>query len=373
MNFEAYYLLDLLTVIILLIIGLKLAKIKNSLTSVKLTLCWAVLLLSFTIGFIRNVLTLYGGPRNIIQLFITIEFVLNGLIGYFWILYLGEIVIHNFYKKTISYFITAIFPLIYYILLIFNNKFGFLYHFNDEGLFVYGQYHFIMWILTSVDLLTVSIICAIKIFGKEYFGNRGVYLTLASFGPWIIICKLVEKATITPIYPTAISTMVILIFISILESTISKDSLTGINNKNSLIEHLKRLLRTRSNFYFAMIDIDDFKQVNDIYGHLEGDKAIKIVTEILDQFPNFFVARYGGDEFSLVTTYEEMKNTKELINGTLAEYVKKNNLPYELSVSLGYVKNHGQYHTVYDVIKEADINLYEDKKNKKKIKKTGTS
>ncbi|WP_235582074.1 diguanylate cyclase [Rhizobacter sp. Root1221] len=87
------------------------------------------------------------------------------------------------------------------------------------------------------------------------------------------------------------------------------DGLTEICNRRHFNEHLQlewsRSLRDQSPLSVLMIDIDDFKQYNDTYGHLGGDEALKKVASTLQLNANRstdLVARYGGEEFALVMT-----------------------------------------------------------------------
>ncbi|MEH6413500.1 GGDEF domain-containing response regulator [Pseudomonas sp. CGJS7] len=85
------------------------------------------------------------------------------------------------------------------------------------------------------------------------------------------------------------------------------DGLTGLNNRRYLDQYLdqewRRAARDRSEFSLLMIDVDNFKVYNDLYGHLAGDEALKAVASEIQQCaqrPADVAARYGGEEFSLV-------------------------------------------------------------------------
>lgn len=362
-HFTSYMLLDILAICIFLIIGLRLCKQKTPITIPRLYFVWISLLLYFFTDLVRASLIANEASLNTIIIFIDIQYIINGLLGYFWILYMGKIMNYSFYKKNISYFISAIIPAIYIALIIANKFTGIIYSVVD-GKLVFNSLNIITWFVSSIDVVTLSIIVLIKACGKEYFGFRRLYLILGSFGIVVAAAKLLEKVFQVPIVNLVLILMSLLMFIEALENIISIDQLTGINNKGSLIKYLNKLIKSKIDFYFAIIDIDNFKSVNDVYGHLEGDNAIKILTDVLVQFPNFFVARYGGDEFCLVTTFTNMKQTKEMINGALKEICDKKNIKYPLTVSLGSATYKGQYHTVYDLIMVADSKLYEDKKKK---------
>jgi len=93
----------------------------------------------------------------------------------------------------------------------------------------------------------------------------------------------------------------------------SKDSLTGLYNRQFLNELLEKEWHRSSRYKhpvsFVMIDIDDFKKVNDIYGHMAGDKALKEISKVFTEKlrKNDFVARYGGEEFAFVLPQTDLK------------------------------------------------------------------
>ena len=84
-----------------------------------------------------------------------------------------------------------------------------------------------------------------------------------------------------------------------------RDSLTSTYNRRYLDQRLRILLsdrKARAALAIALIDLDRFKNVNDTYGHLVGDRVLRHVAELLqeDLPPDGFCARYGGEEFVLV-------------------------------------------------------------------------
>lgn len=127
--------------------------------------------------------------------------------------------------------------------------------------------------------------------------------------------------------------------------------------------------------YTMMIDIDHFKQINDTFGHAEGDRALILVSEAIKQTCGqiktpIFIGRYGGDEFTLIIQDPgEDDGYPEQVIGTLraalSEKVRKNELPYLLEVSVGYDKLRDKNDTMKEWLVRADEKLYMDKKARK--------
>lgn len=98
-----------------------------------------------------------------------------------------------------------------------------------------------------------------------------------------------------------------------LEQLTRVDELTGLNNRRFFMEMLNHEFR-RSERYgtplvFVMVDIDHFKQVNDRYGHLMGDRALVAVAQVLARTARAqdLVGRFGGEEFAIIMPHTELK------------------------------------------------------------------
>ena len=113
-----------------------------------------------------------------------------------------------------------------------------------------------------------------------------------------------------------------------------------------------------------MIDIDRFKSINDTYGHLEGDKALKYMAKLISNVANKngdFYARYGGDEFIIISKEENEENIISLIKSINLELTKtKEDLGYAFTTSIGYAI-YNKDKTIEETIEIADQNLYKAK------------
>lgn len=95
----------------------------------------------------------------------------------------------------------------------------------------------------------------------------------------------------------------LLLYIICQEQLISTDPLTGLNNRNRFETYMLSLFSNvdqAEDVYLLMMDADGFKQINDRYGHVEGDHALQVISAALKEVCSAsggFIARYGGDEF----------------------------------------------------------------------------
>ncbi len=152
------------------------------------------------------------------------------------------------------------------------------------------------------------------------------------------------------------------------------DGLTGVYNHASIVGELsaeiERTKRYDCPFSVILFDIDDFKMVNDLYGHLAGDMVLKGVTRTMKENLRAIdkIGRYGGEEF-LVILPETGADKACLVGERLREAVQKNSVEVDgrsirVTVS-GGVASYAPDRQEKDFIKKADDNLYRAKKEGK--------
>lgn len=156
------------------------------------------------------------------------------------------------------------------------------------------------------------------------------------------------------------------------------DELTNIFNRRYLDEHLPYSLKNLSNKDFTlsiiMLDIDKFKSINDTYGHLCGDYAIKEIAHLISEYIKDFkgwTCRYGGDEFIAVIENVSEDKTYEIVN-TLKTLIQTNkfmydNKPINITCSFGVTfLNHDKI-GLNDALNLVDSKLYKAKKTRNAV------
>jgi len=160
-----------------------------------------------------------------------------------------------------------------------------------------------------------------------------------------------------------------------IRAEVEYDALTGIHNRRFFDKSMKRVIsslsRSGSLLSIMMIDIDFFKRYNDTYGHVEGDKCLKIVAQTLSRSitrADDFAARYGGEEFVLVLPNTDEQGAR-LIAEKLLDNIRGCNIPHEqndaadcITISIGVVTGKvTKAHSADDFVKKADEMLYKSK------------
>lgn len=150
------------------------------------------------------------------------------------------------------------------------------------------------------------------------------------------------------------------------------DSLTGLYNRRRFDEYLeKRVSEAKSgrSFSLILIDLDDFKLINDEYGHTQGDLSLEKAAHIIKSSlrVNDFVARYAGDEFVAVMSIGDFSKLELLvkrIRDNLDDYNKDADI--EIGFSIGFdIFNRDTFKKSGDFLKHIDELMYVDKRGKK--------
>lgn len=156
------------------------------------------------------------------------------------------------------------------------------------------------------------------------------------------------------------------------------DELTGLYNRRGFYEHAERSISTRTPYPVILIfaDLDGLKQINDQYGHAEGDFAIKSAGEVL-RFAfrtSDIICRLGGDEFvvlSLKCRPHELANIRERVYAHFDKFNTTSEKPYAVCCSLGYcVIDQDNNQPLATLLDQADQYLYAEKLRRKTLRPT---
>ena len=150
-----------------------------------------------------------------------------------------------------------------------------------------------------------------------------------------------------------------------------KDGLTGIFNRKAFDMYIKKIVErntvTKAPFSILLLDIDDFKKINDNFGHQTGDRVLVAMAQKCRGFirSDDFLARYGGEEFVVVLPGASLRNAvkkgklicKEIAKARYALEESKEDTIISITVSIG-ASVHKKGDTVETIIERADKALY---------------
>ena len=156
----------------------------------------------------------------------------------------------------------------------------------------------------------------------------------------------------------------------IIRAELHVDVLTGVNNRRSCEEYIRSITESakHQDYHFIMLDLDGFKTINDSFGHVQGDQALRDTALLLRRSfrKDDFIARYGGDEFLVIA---QTSNAERLVDRLQAEFAKFNSEEsrvYRLEASIGHDRFLAEdVRTPKEFIAHVDQLMYLKKKQKR--------
>ncbi len=153
-----------------------------------------------------------------------------------------------------------------------------------------------------------------------------------------------------------------------------RDSLTGLMNRHawtSFSAHaFRESVRRRQPLSVAVVDCDDFKLINDRYGHQAGDRVLRLLAEVLVQETRSadLVARIGGDEFVLLLYNLDREGAIPVLARVDYRFQRAAaDEGYEAGLSIGLAERAGNEDTLERLLRRADVAMYRTKKEKKDV------
>ena len=133
---------------------------------------------------------------------------------------------------------------------------------------------------------------------------------------------------------------------------------------------MKLASRNQEPFSVAFVDLDGLKQINDTYGHLEGDRALRDTANLLRECfrESDIIARLGGDEFAVFIAEADQAEIGRRIQEKLIEINSAAGRSYPLSFSMGIVASDPSHSDMEILLKRADGLMYEEKRKARSVR-----
>ena len=281
-----------------------------------------------------------------------------------------EVTLNRTYRPKTFWIIPYIIPLIFIFIINIVSVFTeWLFKFDESGYYQPGNYIYIPIILSFCYVFAAiyKIIIKKKTMDKMEFSNL---VTVPI--PMIVAGSLQSFLQTYPILLPGCVLSLFLVFSNIQHRRLSFDHLTGAYNRQKLEEFLAYLSensKTTGKPFSAMLaDVNHFKNINDTFGHIEGDKALITVVELMRSgIRNVdFLARYAGDEFVIVFPDCDEKKMDKIISRIKHKFIEHSakKTKYSLSISIGAsVFNPLSDTKPENFIKKLDGIMYENKKD----------
>jgi len=265
------------------------------------------------------------------------------------------------------------------MIVVLSLRFGWYYSIDLQNIYHRGPY-FTLPVIYNIALLSISFVYVMKNMKTIHKNHRFTLIFFPLFFLFSVVLQVVVYGV--PILLNSVVLSLLFVSLNIQNHGMNTDYLTGVNNRKKLESYLKDKVRNsteKKSFSAIMIDIDNFKSINDTFGHDMGDSALQATVKLLNGCirNTDFISRYGGDEFFMILSISEPERLQEVVDRIrlqLSKFNASERQVYTLQFSMGY--------GVYDVRSKAsaqefenmlDQRLYEEKQRKSKETSETTS
>lgn len=248
---------------------------------------------------------------------------------------------------------------VYLLILALSIPSGLVFSVSQENIYSRGPYFFIYIFAYFISILYLSLS---TIFVSKQFQNRSktlVYPLIIFLGAETIIQILGPDLNVSWLCVTLLSA---LYFIYCSEMWNQLDGLTGLLNQNSFLNRSEEMHYT--NGMLIVFDVDDYKHVNDVFGHVKGDSCLSIIAACIKKAhaKYGYCYRIGGDEFCVL-----LKNSRneEACSVQFESFIKKKRNKYTYLPSVSYGSALLLTGDIVSIKDLADQNMYLNKKKHK--------
>ncbi|NLB42299.1 MAG: diguanylate cyclase [Clostridiales bacterium] len=298
-------------------------------------------------------------------------FLLSPAIPSIWLLFVYYYVFPEVKNRWLIYILLAV-NSIHVGLLIFSMPHKWFYYIDSFNIYHRGP----LYIYSASTSVVLLLIAYIFVFVNNKRINKRQYYSLLLFPmpPFIcIVLQLIFYGVSIILNSMVIS--ILIVYLNVQNHSMYIDYLTDVYNRKKLEIYLKDKISASTinkSFSAIMIDVNDFKSINDTFGHYTGDEALQLTAKLLRSClrSNDFIARFGGDEFIIILDSSDsnyLESIVDRINNCLKQHNESGNRPYRLGLSIGY--------TVYDcnsqmkaesLLHQIDSLMYENKRLSKR-------
>ena len=237
-----------------------------------------------------------------------------------------------------------------------------------------------LMLAAPICYVVVSCVCSIVKARRESDPiERRTYLFLGIY-PLIVVAVGIAQVVVinAPLLCFACTLMMLFFYIRSMNNLISLDPLTQLNNRGQLQRYIneeENMQREGLTTFVIMIDVNDFKNINDTYGHAEGDRALILISDALREAVGeahmpAFLGRYGGDEFILIVYARDEGDVircVDIIRRDAENACRQQKTPYLIGLGIGWEEMQ-EGEDFQNCMERADRKLYIDKRQRKQQK-----
>ena len=302
-------------------------------------------------------------------------YILISVAAYYWYIISEALQRDKLIENTVLRRLLATPVLVSALLVVTAYRTGLVFYVDENGKLVNGSFYVILVIVPFAYLIASSVKAFSRFANRDRYVDRNIYFMIGvfPFAP-IILGAMQAIYWRVPFLCYGTVAAVYYVYLTTQDNLISIDPLTQTNNRNQLYKYLVQKMRSEEqglSLFLIMVDIDRLRDINEAYGHAEGDRALnRVATAIKDACQGsrsrMFVSRYGADEFVVVAEMAYRAEAAWLADQIKNEVKRATNVdaaPYDIHVSIGISQYDYQAPvTIQSFIARADSDLYQNKK-----------
>jgi len=302
-------------------------------------------------------------------------YILISVAAYYWYIISEALQRDKLIENTVLRRLLATPVLVSALLVVTAYRTGLVFYVDENGKLVNGSFYVILVIVPFAYLIASSVKAFSRFANRDRYVDRNIYFMIGvfPFAP-IILGAMQAIYWRVPFLCYGTVAAVYYVYLTTQDNLISIDPLTQTNNRNQLYKYLVQKMRSEEqglSLFLIMVDIDRLRDINEAYGHAEGDRALnRVATAIKDACQGsrsrMFVSRYGADEFVVVAEMAYRAEAAWLADQIKNEVKRATNVdaaPYDIHVSVGISQYDFQAPvTIQSFIARADSDLYQNKK-----------
>ena len=374
MSLESNIILNVYSAVILLVIYIHAQRFSHK-ESAQERLFLAVLYITFALLGLDILSRFDGNAAGYAQINAFgnfVIFIMVPTIPSLWVSYVHLQVFGDEQKAKQLHFGFLILHIVNAVIVILSQFYGWVYFIDSSNVYHRGP---IFWfpVLITVVLMLAALAILYKNRGRL---ERKKYLSLLFFAipPSIAIVLQIIFYGISLLL-NGVTLSLLVVFLNLQSDNMHTDHLTGVNNRKRLDAYLEEKIRLSAEgkpFSAILLDINNFKNINDTFGHDAGDHALKTTARLLKSClgTNDFLARPGGDEFCIILDVSDKGDLEAMmrkINECFIKYNKSGPRPYKLELSMGYAAYvcHSRM-SAEEFLRKVDLMMYKSKQAHKK-------
>lgn len=318
-----------------------------------------------TLSFLVN-----GKPGTLIR---GLSYLINGYlflassaVGLLWVLFVDYQIYHST-KRLRKNVIPLAIPAFLIVVLVIGDMMGAdnIFSITEQNLYVRGK-----WVLLSFAALFFYYVYSIAEANIAVYQRGHIHLFPVHYFIFPCIVGTIVQGLF---YGISVGWFGVSMAFFMIQAQLQRmnsymDDLSGLYNRKYYRFYIEKIANSKKNrtIYGIMMDVNQFKKINDTFGHTTGDDAIRSIGKILSEVTTeqHMVIRLSGDEFAIITVDTQEAEIQELITLLLQRvewFNRSAGKPYQLSLAVGYSSCETAYLNSNDFLHQMDARMYEAK------------